>query len=133
MNFDNFGFFGENLKDDRVPEVYQEFLPLNIVLTKDSNPYTYDPFLIYFNEEEQKATGCVYSDRLLEWDYDKYNRLCREYFGNEGQSWDKRDSNKIEEFLCDYFDKKVVLVANIQYVNVSNGYPVWRFDFCEVN
>jgi len=46
--------------------------------------------------------------------------------------WDNRDSKNIESFLSDFFDKKVILVANIQYVNVSNGFPVWRFDFYDV-
>ena len=117
---------------NRVPDEYQEFLPINIERTRDSHPYNYSPFIIYFNEEtKQKASNSVYSDRLLEWGYSKHNRLCKKHFGDEKQSWDKRNSNKIEEFLSDYLGKKVILIANIQYVNVSNGYPVWRFDFSE--
>jgi hypothetical protein len=88
--------------------------------------------MVFFNTEaEGVATGTIYSDRLLQWDYDKHNRLCRKHFGNEGQLWADRDPKKIEAFLCDWTGKEIVLIANIQYVNISSGFPLWRFDYRE--
>ncbi len=124
----------EYQKDPDIPDEYQKFLPENIEKDRYSHPYSYDPFFIFFNKEgykrsKKKTIGCIYSDRLLQWDYKKHNILCKKHFDNEGQYWDKRESKKIEAFLSDFLDKKIVLVANIQYVNLSNGYPLWRFDF----
>lgn len=119
-----------NSKREDIPDQYQEFLPENLSKTKYSHPYTYDPFLIFFNEEaKQEPTDSIYTDRLLEWDWDKHNHLCQKHFSNQGQYWNDRDPKKIEAFLCDWVGKKVTLVANIQYVNMSSGFPVWRLDF----
>jgi hypothetical protein len=136
MDFNNLIYFG-SIDDDRtprkrddVPDQYRQFLPENIVKDKTTYPYTYDPFIIYFNEKTDKeAITSLYTDRLLRWDYEKHDRLCRKHFGNERQSWDNRDHKKIEAFLSDWVEKKVTLIANIQYVNIGNGYPTWRLDY----
>jgi len=131
MNPNNCLFIGQNdgnFKD--IPKQYQEFLPENIHKDKYSHPYSYDPFIIYYNEKaEEEANDTIYSDRLLLWDWDKHNHLCEKHFGNQGQLWDNREPEKIEAFLSDFTGKQIVLIANIQYCNISNGYPVWRFDF----
>jgi len=136
MDFDGFmtifGDFEERKSRKRkgIPDKYQKFLPENIVTDKISNPYGYDPFLIFFNEKAKKeAIDSIYTDRLLQWDYDKHNLLCEEHFGDKGQLWDKRSPKKIAAFLSGWTGKKVVLVANIQYVNLSSGYPLWRLDY----
>ena len=120
-------------RSNKLFNIYKEFNVYNVSKNIHSHPYSYDPFMIFFNDKaKKKATGTSYSDNLLHEDWDKHNLLCKKHFGNEGQYWDKRDPKKIEAFLSDFFDKKVILVANIQYVNVSNGFPVWRFDFYDV-
>lgn len=134
MEFD--AFIGRTMVERKrkgVPKQYQKFLPENLKKGRYAYPYTYDPFLIFFNEKAtQGATGTIYTDRLLQWDYEKHNLLCKKHFGNEGQYWHDREAKKIEAFLCDWTGKKIVLVANIQYVNMSSGYPQWRFDYYEV-
>jgi hypothetical protein len=65
---------------------------------------------------------------MLHQDWDKHNELCRKHFGNEGQYWHDRPTDKIQAFLSDWVGKPVILIALIQYCNVSNGYPHWRFD-----
>ncbi len=121
---------GKSKKRKNIPDCYQEFLPESIEKDQCSYPYSYDPFLLYFNEEaKEEATSSIYTDRFLQWDWDKHNRLCRKHFGDEAQYWNDRDPKKIEAFLCDWTEKKVTLIANIQYVNISNGYPLWRLDF----
>lgn len=130
---DMYNIFGDMIEESKIPEAYHQFLPQNITKPQMSYPYNYDPFLIFFNEDaKQEAADTIYTDRLLQWDWEKHNKLCRKHFGNEGQMWGNRDHKKIEAFLCDWTGKRIVLVANIQYVNVSNGYPHWRLDFYEV-
>jgi hypothetical protein len=132
MDFDGFTMYGESKpsKNSKIPERYQEFIPGNQDKTKADYPYSYDPFFIYFNEKAKgKDAGCVYTDRLKQWDWDKYQRLCEKHFGNKSDYWHDRPADKIQAFLCDYLDKEIVLVANIQYVNLGNGYPLWRLDF----
>jgi len=134
MEFDIFyGRVSVRGKRKDVPDQYQKFLPENLSKTKNDYPYTYSPFLIFFNEEATEgATNTIYTDRLLQWDYEKHNLLCEKHFRNKSQYWHDRDAKRIEQFLCDWTGKKIVLVANIQYVNLSSGYPVWRLDYYEV-
>ncbi len=118
------------IKDDKIPKKYHQYIPGNQEKTKAEYPYSYDPFFIYFNEKaEQEPTGFSYTDRLKQQDWDKYQNLCQKHFGNKSDYWNDRPADKIEAFLCDYFGKKVVLVSNIQFCNVSNGYPLWGFHF----
>ena len=124
-------FYGIEKPDrSNIPQEYHQFLLENVRKTKISHPYGYDPFLVFFNEEAKKqAQDTIYTDRLYQWDYAKHDELCKKHFGNVSQYWDTRSPKKIEAFLSDWTGKKVVLIANIQYVNLSSGYPVWRLDF----
>ena len=132
MNFNNCLFIGGEQKVDRsdVPECYHEFLPENLEKDKYTYPYSYSPFLIYFNKEAEKpAKGTCYTDRFCQQDFARHDELCLKHFGNKGQHWHDRDPEKVQAFLCDWISREVVHVANIQYVNIGNGYPVWRLDF----
>jgi len=135
MEFNGFTYFSVTpgaITDNRIPEMYQEFVPGNQAKTKNDYPYSYDPFLIYFNEKAKaKASGTIYADRMLHQDWDRHNELCRKHFGNEGQMWNNRPADKIQAFLSDWVGRPVILIANIQYCNVSNGYPHWRFDIAD--
>lgn len=78
----------------------------------------------------QKATTTIYSDRLYQWDHKKHDKLCKKYFGNEGQNWSNRNPEIIEKFLRDYMDNQFVVLCRIEEdINSSTGYPIWRFDF----
>lgn len=107
------------------------FVDLNgkpIERTPLSYPYNYDEYVIWkdenFNEEECSA---VYSDRLFQWDYEKYNKCCQEVFKNQGQQFYEREPKEIEKFLGMYFEREVKLTAVIQGCNQSSGYPYWVF------
>lgn len=77
-----------------------------------------------------KANNTIYSDRLLQWDYARYNKLSTKHFGNESQYWYGRDADKIEAFLREWCnDNTLILIAVELEMNESNGYPIWRFDF----
>ena len=132
FEFTNHFYSEEFGKDDKFFEPYIEFLPQNVSKTRYSHPYSYDPFLIFFNDRaKKKANNTIYTDRLLQWDYEKHNELCEKHFGNRGERWDKRSPSDIEDFLIDYLGKNVILVANIQYVHLGSGFPLWRLDFYE--
>ena len=101
-----------------------------VARTKQSHPYTYDGFVQHRFGENSEANGTIYSDRLLQWDWEKHNKLCQKHFGNEGQYWDRREPEKIEAFLRDWCEnQELKLILVMEYCNVSNGYPCWRFDY----
>ena len=83
--------------------------------------------VIYISGVE--PTSSVYSDRLFQWNPEKYNRCSREVWNNEGQDFSARVPDDIEKFLRKYFEKEdLVLCQILQGENHSSGYPVWRFD-----
>ena len=93
-------------------------------------PYSYSPYVTYKNGEKEDITNTVFSDRLLQWDFKKYDTLIQKHFGNEGQYFDNRSPKKIEAFLSDYFDKpNIKLIAIMKGANMANGYPYWIFHF----
>ena len=73
----------------------------------------------------------VYSDRLYQWDSEKFNTCCELVWGNRGQHFDKRTKSSIEQFLSLYMDKNVEVVY-IEPQTGYNGYTVWRFDYKEI-
>jgi len=98
--------------------------------TKQTHPYSYDGFVQWRGGKNNEATSTIYSDRLLQWDFAKHDELCQKHFGNKGQYWNNREPEKIEAFLRDWVDdQNLKLILVMEYCNVSNGYPCWRFDF----
>lgn len=96
--------------------------------SKFIRPYSYDEFTLW--KGPGKPNGSVYSDRLMQWDFEKHDELCKKHFGNTGQYWNGRDPKKIEEFLRDYLGyPTLVLCEIVEGCNESNGYPWWCFLF----
>lgn len=119
-------------------EVYQGHMSISSVdehdqpvsRTKSSHPYSYDGFVTWRSGANNEAESTIYSDRLLEFDRQKHNDLCRKHFGDEKQYWDDRSPLKIEAFLRDWTDnQKLRLILIMEYCNQSSGYPCWRFDY----
>lgn len=85
-------------------------------------------------EEARKRKGgvfYVYSDRLLEWDFSKYN-----------QAFNAADSNtELTKFSCAYYEcmlsryegHKVTIHHILKGVNMSNGFPYLIFGFSPTN
>lgn len=93
-------------------------------------PYSYSPYVVERVGDNEEYNSTVYSDRLFQWDYKKFNRISQKHFNNESQSFSKRSLEKIESFLKDYFDNpKLKLIVIQEGCNVSNGYPYWIFHF----
>ena len=93
-----------------------------------THPYSYDEFVIWKDETFSKdKNSAVYSDRLYQWDSKKYNKCCEEIFQNQVQRFDQRNPERIEKFLCMYFDTKIKLTSIVQGCNLSSGFPYWIF------
>lgn len=79
---------------------------------------------------EKNPNKTAYSDRLRQFDRDKYKRLCEKHFGEEvqGRSWRGCDSEDVESFLRDWTGED-----NLELVRVSTqnkrGYEIFRFDY----
>lgn len=101
-----------------------------VTRTKESHPYSYDGFVQWRGGPNSLVTSTIYSDRLVQFDFDKHDALCMKHFGNKGQYWYGRDPMKIQEFLRDWTnDPELTLVFIMEYCNQASGYPCWRFDF----
>jgi hypothetical protein len=95
--------------------------------TKEQYPYSYDTYVVWKGNYKKGEGNTVYSDRLFQWDWEKYNRCCEEVWGNKGQYFDNRTPKDIEKFLRLYTDKQIKLTAILEGCNWSTGYPVWIF------
>lgn len=84
-------------------------------------------------EEARKHKGVfyVYSDRLLEWDFNKYN-----------SAFNAADANtELTKFSCAYYEcvlshyegQRVAIHHILKGVNVSNGFPYLIFGFTRNN
>ena len=74
--------------------------------------------------------SCVDSDRLFQYNPNKYNSSCRSVFDDIRQDFNHRSPESIEEFLRLYYeDNSIILYEIKECCNVSNGFPVWSFMF----
>lgn len=98
--------------------------------TRDKHPYSYDAYVQWRGGENHLITEAIYSDRMMQRDYNKFRDLCEKHFGDTGQMFGSRKPKKIESFLRDYLEKPALKLIVIQECcNVSSGYPIWVFHF----
>lgn len=97
--------------------------------TQMDYPYSYDGFVTHRFGKNEEANHTIYSDRLLQQDYAKTRTLMQKHFGNDGDYYSSREPKKIESFLKEWLgDKNLKLIFIMEYCDVSNGYPLWRFE-----
>lgn len=109
-----------------------EYVDLNgnpVKRPPDEYPYSYDEHVLFKSNDYREDDSWVYSDRMMEWDWAKFNRCVKEIWHDESQYFSHRKPKDIERFLSMYHDKEVHLTAVLQGCNVSNGYPYWVFAF----
>lgn len=88
--------------------------------------------MIQYQNNSIESNHTVYSDRMFQWDSKKYNELCDKHFGNQSQYfYEDRSHESVEKFLIEYISKDIILQRIVRYVNASNGFPYWRFDYYE--
>lgn len=90
--------------------------------------------IYYYNSDQydngMEPTDTVYSDRLFQWDHEKYNKTRHRLFGNEGQGWFGIPPEDVEKFLQEYMCDDSIRICRIERSeNRATGNPLWRFDF----
>lgn len=100
--------------------------------TKDEYRYSYDPYVMWKGDYKKNSGNVVYSDRLYQWNSEKYNECYQKVWGNKGQQFYNRSSEDIQKFLSLYFDKEIKLTVVMEGCNVSNGFPYWVFFFEDI-
>ena len=97
---------------------------------KNKFPYSYDGFILHRFGPNSEFDSTAYSDSFKLWDNEKFNSLKEKYFKNKGDYWPTSEPKLIEKFLQEFFDNSdLKLIFIMEYCNISNGYPYWRFDF----
>lgn len=126
-NYSNYEIFGHILQQEE-KEMKTFNNPALYGRTKFTHPYSYDPILQWRGGEGTPNDSC-WSDRLLQWDYDKTRQLLKKHFPKQsGDYWNSGDSQSIEAFLREWHENpKLVLLEVWEYCNASSGFPVWLF------
>lgn len=98
----------------------------NIIRSIINKSYDYS----YNSHLNIKPKGSAYSDRMMEWDFDKFQKSLIKIFGNKSQLFYKshKSPDKVELFLREYFDDDSILLLEVKHsINQYTGYPVWCF------
>lgn len=86
---------------------------------------------VYLSEQmnHQKPIYTIYSDRMMQWDLEKFNKCCEQVWDNDMQTFYTRHPKEIERFLSLYLDDapSLLLVGIFEGENYHNGYPYWAF------
>lgn len=96
--------------------------------TKAEWPYSYSEFVIWRGGPNTQITGADYTDRLYQWDSDKFKRLCEKHMPKS--RWDNAEPSKVEAFLREYHEQpKLRLLLIMEGCNASSGYPYWTLHY----
>lgn len=96
-------------------------------------PYSYEPYAVYVSKDFQPTDKSVYSDRIREWDQNKYNEVCKVIWPGVAHATmgyhASRDPDTVERFLSLYFDKNIKLTGIEEACNYANGYRyyIWYY------
>lgn len=97
--------------------------------SKEDYPYSYDFFVIWKKDYIKEKSNVLYSDRLRQWDRQKYDDCCMEVWGDKRHSFYSRNPEEIEAFLYKYIGKNIKLTVVMEGCNISSGYPIWSFHY----
>lgn len=76
----------------------------------------------------KKPTDTLYSDRMWEWDMEKYDKIATKVFGKPAQIWSSYTTEQIEQLISEYLGEEIevcFIEVNITY----SGYSIYRADF----
>lgn len=105
------------------------------IRTPASHPWNFDTFTSWqrTGAPRELANASFYSDRLYQWDPDKFNKSRKKISGGESQYFDDSPL-EIEKFLREYFSNDDLHLVKIEKgCNQSTGYPVWHFTVYSTN
>lgn len=98
--------------------------------TKAVYPYSYSSFVVWRSGPNKSIDHAVYTDRLADWDRDKFRRLAQKHLGHH--RWDNAPAGEIQAFLREWNeDPELALIAVMEHCNVATGYPTWSLHFKE--
>ena len=99
--------------------------------TPITHPYSYDAFCEYKTDDYQKTTDACFSDRMRQWDYDKFKKCVASVWPSnpDRQSFHGVLPEDVEKFLNLYFERETKLTAITQEYHKGHGYPIWCFYF----
>lgn len=109
-----------------------------VTKSKYDFPYSYDCHVIWQDDHYplghnflfRNGHNFLYSDRMLQWDFGKFNRCAEEVWGNSGQLFSSRKPAEIERFLQMYLgNPDIQLLVIGEGANPSSGYPYWVFGY----
>lgn len=102
----------------------------NPIRTIYTHPYSYDPILVY-KDENFKPGQSFYSDRMSLWDSEKLSAL-KEKMNLNDYCWRSPNLNELNLFISEFFNKPLKITRIVEMCNVSNGYPYWLIGYEEV-
>ena len=103
--------------------------------TPDKHPYSYDLYYTWGalpTQEDEPDVISVYSDRMYQWDSEKFNSCMRKHTGTESQLWNSISPAKLQNMFREYFDKpNLKLVRIFNGCNHGNGNPLYLVHYKE--
>lgn len=111
--------------------VYKDLEGKAVRKTPITNPYDFDDYVEWKGNYRQ-FDSAVYSDRLYQWNTEKYKKCYEQVFKNNGQRFDSKNVSGIRKFLSMYFDKEIELTAIMRGCNISSGFPYHIFFYREL-
>lgn len=138
MRYDAFreGFeFGASDETDDPDYIFPSHMEWDL---KRDAPYSYRPFYVW-GGKDKRCNGSVYHDRMQGWDNKKIEQISLTIWEPRESLFDKgtkyavtqwKDHVGMQKLLREFNDDPTLeLTAIVEYCNLSNGYPVWRFDY----
>ena len=113
-----------------------------ITRTKQSHPYSFDEYVSWVKPKyrgktknmdmvvpEDKTKAVSYSDRLNQWDAEKFQAAFDKHLKPVHGMANARP-HQFEAFLADYHDDpELELVKVVESCNHASGYPLWAFAY----
>lgn len=110
--------------------MYYDINDKKIKHTAKEYPCNYNTYI--YKNDYQKTDKCVYSDRLFQWNGEKFNKCRQAVKNNHSQMFYSDTPDEIQQFLNLYFEKPILLTGIKQGYNASSGFPYWEFYYREV-
>lgn len=102
-----------------------DFVHKNSCYTPECRPYNFSEYYLFNMKEKNTKYEAVYSDRMNQWDYEKFKRA----LDIVGSGMDWFDPNKAEKFMSAYYGRAIEVAAMARGCNQSSGYPYFIFWF----